>query len=196
MGAGKRKDGGLFVCAGRNEQFSFATSIGVGLVESAIGLTQVCEEEKPEYIVFIGSAGSYDENLELLGLYRSASATQIESSVLQGRSYTPLTQSINLENQNVSRETLRKINSLPSAKSNSSNYITSDEDIARWMLGRGILLENMELFSVLRVAQEYSIPAVGILCVSNYCNALAREDFIKNHALAKERLEGFIKGLG
>ncbi len=53
----------LIVCAGKNEIFSFATSIGVGLVEASAGLTQLCLEKKPEKLVFIGTCGIYKKAL-------------------------------------------------------------------------------------------------------------------------------------
>ena len=52
----------MIVCAGRNETFPFAQTIGVGLIESAINLTRLCLFDKPEYLLFIGSAGSYGEH--------------------------------------------------------------------------------------------------------------------------------------
>ena len=196
-----RKDGGLFVCAGRGEDFSFAKSIGVGLVESAMGMTRICQKEKPRYIIFMGSAGSYDMKLALLDLYVSDHAVQIEAGFINGTSYTPLQDHTSgVFTKGVSYETSQKnpadeieifntLYSLPCVGVNSSNYITRDEDMARQMHARGIMLENMEFFSVMRVAQEFGISAMGVFCVSNYCNDLAHQDFIKNHDEVKRRLE-------
>ena len=49
----------MIICAGRNEIFAFAHPIGVGLIESAINLTRMCLFDKPDYLLFVGSAGSY-----------------------------------------------------------------------------------------------------------------------------------------
>ena len=49
----------MILCAGRNETFEFAKPIGVGLVESASTLTQLILEEKPAFLFFVGTAGSY-----------------------------------------------------------------------------------------------------------------------------------------
>ena len=49
----------MIVCAGDIEQFSFAVPIGVGLVNSAINLTRLCIMNPPEFLLFVGSAGSY-----------------------------------------------------------------------------------------------------------------------------------------
>ena len=41
----------MIICAGRNETFPFAQTIGVGLIESAINLTRICLFNKPEYLL-------------------------------------------------------------------------------------------------------------------------------------------------
>ncbi len=51
----------------------------------------------------------------------------------------------------------------------------------------------MEFFSVLKVAQEFNIPAGGVFCITNYTNKNAHEDFLKNHEKAKELLSVHVK---
>lgn len=179
----------MFVCAGNGEEFKFAKSIGVGLVESAITLSEICVRERVESLVFVGSAGSYDRNVELLEVYTSFHATQIESSSLLSQSYTPIPQEI-INDKNVSCETIQKILSLdlPQAIVNCGNYITTDISHAQRMRERGILLENMEFFSVLSVAKRFSLPALGVFCVSNYCGEKAHQEFVENRLGVIERL--------
>lgn len=81
----------------------------------------------------------------------------------------------------------------PQAIVNSSNYITTDTNAAAAMKKAGILLENMEFFSVLSVAKHFGIPALGIFCVTNYCDQNAHEAFLKNAKTAHERLESYAK---
>ena len=49
----------MIISAGNEEVFNFATPIGVGLIDSAINLTRLCLFDKPDFLIFIGSAGSY-----------------------------------------------------------------------------------------------------------------------------------------
>ncbi|HHO65290.1 MAG TPA: purine-nucleoside phosphorylase, partial [Epsilonproteobacteria bacterium] len=49
----------MIICAGKSEQFDFAMPVGVGMLEVAINLTRLCEAKKPDYILFVGTAGSY-----------------------------------------------------------------------------------------------------------------------------------------
>ena len=129
------------VSAGKTEIFNFAMPIGVGLIESAINLTKLCEFDRPDYLIFIGSAGSYGK-LNIFDIIESKTASNIENCFFKKECYTPIDNIISLEN--VSHET--KI-------VNSSNYITTNPSLAKAYLKLNIQAENMEFFSVLKVAK-------------------------------------------
>ena len=170
----------MFICAS-GEKFSFAKEIGVGLVDSAMILSSIVLKDNPKELIFIGSAGSYDKTINIFDIFVSSSAMQIETSFITHNSYTPIYNKI----ENVSCETTMIINS--------SNYITTDENISNRLLNAGIKIENMEFFSILRVAQYFKIPAFGIFCVTNYCDNNAHNDFIKNHSIAEKYLESYVR---
>lgn len=166
----------MIICAGNNETFDFATPMGVGLVEMSMNLTRLCLFDKPEFLLFIGSAGSYGEK-NIFDIVESKTATNIELGFLTRKAYTPLDNVVTSQTENV-----------PDTLVNSSNYITTDTASASQMLKMGLSIENMEFFAFLRVAQEFNIPAGGVFCVTNYCNENAHKDFLANHDEAKQRL--------
>ncbi|WP_104695006.1 nucleoside phosphorylase-I family protein [Helicobacter salomonis] len=175
----------MLVCAGKSESLLGVRSIGVGLVQSAISLTRLCLLERPAELIFIGSAGAYSKETPLLSFFKSQEAYQIEQSFAQGRSYTPLDNC--LEVQSALFESII----LPSAKVNSSNYIHTDCAFAQQMQNAGILLENMEFFSVLSVGQAFQIPSMGVFCVSNYVGPHAHQEFADHHAQVKTQLNAW-----
>lgn len=181
----------MFICAGRNETFPFAQTIGVGLIESAINLTRYCLFDRPDSLIFIGSAGSYG-NYDLLDIVETNSASNIELSYLQQKSYTPLDNVIQNENATGDATVSRGTSKKPTIV-NSSNYISTDEALGKTFLKLGIGLENMEFFSVLSVAKELEIPAKGIFVVTNHCNQNAHEEFLKNHQKAMLRLMEYLQ---
>jgi len=183
----------MFVCAGNNETFPFATPIGVGLCESAVNLTRLALMQPPEFLLFIGSAGSYG-NFEIFDIVESKAASQIELSYLMKKSYTPLQNNVIVSDENVSRETpLRNIaDSERPIIVNSSNYITTDIEVGRKFNEFGIGLENMEFYSVMQVAQIFNIPCGGIFVVTNYCDDGAHEQFIKNHEEGIRHLTNYL----
>ena len=173
----------MIVCAGNNENFSFATPMGVGLVEMSINLTRLCLMDPPEYLLFVGTAGSYGE-AKIFDIIESKTAANIELCFLQKGCYTPLDNVITT-NTKASKDVIV----------NSSNYITTNKTLAQSFLRFGIGLENMEFFAFLRVAKEFDIPAGGLFCVTNYTDEKAHDDFIKNHQKAKELLEEYVQGM-
>ena len=114
-------------------------------------------------------------------IYESSVGANVEISSIENRSYSPIECEIS---SIVSRGTI---------KINSSNFITTDKNLAHKMFENGYFLENMEFFSVLKVAQIFKIPAYGIFVATNFCDENAHADFIKNHAKAKELLTKYVK---
>ncbi|RUM68166.1 MAG: purine-nucleoside phosphorylase [Sulfurospirillum sp.] len=174
----------MFVCAGNNETFPFATPIGVGLIESAINLSRMALFDKPEFLIFVGSAGSYGK-YKPFDIVESSIAANIELAFWEKKAYTPIDNVIEAySDQKVSRETNVVVNS--------SNYISTDFELVQHYRKHHIELENMEFFSVLKVSQEFSIPVHGIFVVTNYCDENAHKTFIKNHEEAKMKLMQYV----
>ena len=171
----------MIICAGNSENFDFAIPMGVGLVETAMNLTRLCLFDKPEFILFVGTAGSYG-NKKLFEIVESKTATNIELAFLEKKAYTPL-------DNVVSTNTEERKDILV----NSSNYISTDKELVKKFPDFGVEIENMEFFSVLRIAQEFDIPAGGVFCVTNYCDENAHADFLKNHEDAKRLLGEHVK---
>ena len=134
----------------------------------------------PSEIIFVGSAGLYKEG-EIFEIYESSIATNIEISSLGNKSYSPIESEI------------ASIVPRGTCKVNSSNFITTDQNLSRKLFDRGYFLENMEFFAVLKVAQKFQIPAYGIFVATNFCDKNAHADFIKNHEQAKKELEKYLK---
>ena len=171
----------MIICAGNNETFEFATPMGVGLIETAMNLTRLCLFDKPEFILFVGTAGSYG-NHKIFDIVESKTAANIEMAFLQKKAYTPLDNVVSTQTDGTKDIIV-----------NSSNYISTDAELVKKFLNFGVEIENMEFFSVLRIAQEFDIPAGGVFCVTNYCNESAHEDFLKNHDEAKALLTEHVK---
>ena len=166
----------MIICAGNNETFDFATPMGVGLIETTLNLTRLCLFDKPEFLLFVGTAGSYGD-AKIFDIVESKTAANIELAFLEKNAYTPLENVISTNTTNAQDIII-----------NSSNYISTNAELTQKFLRLGVGLENMEFFAVLSVAKEFSIPAGGVFCVTNYTNTEAHTDFVKNHAKAKELL--------
>jgi len=197
----------MIVCAGKSEQFDFAHPIGIGLIESAVNLARICEQAKPDHILFVGTAGSYGEKA-IFDIVESRVAANVEQSFFENKSYTPIDNAIasvtygGAENTSPSVMNLQTISSYRLFDGshvshetivNSSNYITTNKVVWKEYTAQNIHLENMEFYAVMKVAQIFSIPAAGIFIVTNYCDENAHEDFKKHHAEAMQRLTAYVK---
>jgi nucleoside phosphorylase len=171
----------MIICAGESEQFDFALPVGIGMTDVAINLTRLCLSQKPKFLLFVGTAGSYGEK-KVFDIIESKTAANIENSFFSGGSYTPIDNMVSTA-EDVSRETIV----------NSSNYITTDKSLGTAYLSKNIHLENMEYYAVLKVAKTFDIPAAGVFIVTNYCDKNAHKDFMDNHKEAMLRLTKYIK---
>ena len=171
----------MIICAGNNEIFDFAQPTGIGMVETAMNLTRLCLFDKPEFLLFVGSAGSYG-NHKIFDIVESKTASNIELSFLSNDAYTPLDNVVSTNTTDVKDIVV-----------NSSNYISTNKQLTGKFLGLGIGIENMEFFAVLKIAQEFNIPAGGVFCITNFTDENAHDDFIKNHEQAKEMLSLHVK---
>ena len=171
----------MIICAGNNETFPFAQPTGVGLIETSMNLTRLCMFDKPEFLLFVGTAGSYGD-AKIFDIIESKTASNIELAFLSNDAYTPL------DNVVSTNETHKK-----DIVVNSSNYISTNKNLTKNFLKFGLGIENMEFFAVLKIAQEFDIPAGGVFCVTNYTDANAHKDFLVNHERAKELLSVYVK---
>ena len=171
----------MFICAGESEQFNFALPVGIGMTDVAINLTKLCMSEKPKFLYFVGTAGSYGEK-KVFDIIESKTAAIIENSFFNAGAYSRIDNMVSSA-EDVSRETIV----------NSSNYITTEEEVSKAYLKKNIHLENMEYYAVIKVAKAFRIPVAGAFIVTNYCNKNAHKDFMDNHKEAMLRLTNYIK---
>ncbi len=171
----------MIICAGNNETFDFAQPMGIGLIETAMNLTRLCLFDKPEFLLFVGSAGSYGTH-KIFDIIESKTASNVELAFLSNDAYTPLDNVVSTNTEDKKDIVV-----------NSSNYISTNKELTSKFLKLGIGIENMEFYSILKIAQEFNIPAGGVFCITNYTDSNAHEDFLKNHNKAKDLLTQHVK---
>jgi len=179
--------------------------MGIGLIDMSINLTKLCLNTPPPFIFFVGTAGSYGEH-KIFDIVESKTASNIENSFFNAKAYTPIDNMVSAyggtESTSPSVPNLRRSSSASSLNGshvsretivNSSNYITTDENLSPFYLKNNIGIENMEYFAVIKVAQHFNIPVAGAFIVTNFCNADAHKDFIKNHKEAMAKLTAYMQ---
>ncbi len=133
----------MIVSAGNQETFTFAKSIGVGLVSSAINLTKICLFNRPEFILFIGSAGSYG-NHKIFDIVESKNSSNIEMSFLENFSYTPIDNAVRIDTNLTKSEVVV----------NSSNYISTNQTLSKEFLQYNVELRKYGVFFCIKCCKR------------------------------------------
>jgi nucleoside phosphorylase len=79
----------MLISSGNKEILQGVHPMGIGLIETSINLSRVCLFNKPDFLLFFGSAGSYGEH-KVFDIIESSSSSNVELSFLQDNSYTPI----------------------------------------------------------------------------------------------------------
>lgn len=151
---------------------------GVGMLASAVSLTRVVQEEKPDLLIQLGIAGTFDEKLALgkvvcirdeslgdLGVQEDGKWKDIFDLKLEKSSYPPFERR-KLPNQWLSEYNLLK---LPEVSAVTINEITTSEDRKQQILRKyEAVTESMEGAALHYVCRNFNIPFIQMRAISNY----------------------------
>ena len=165
------------------EQVLFAT-VGVGLIEAAMGTAKLIAEHSPEAILLVGTAGVYPGQSRQL---RLGSAAVIDEMVLlatlhPGTSgYLPEIVPTRARSSSALLRALRKTSKLPSADTACPLAITASSEAAVAAAHlTGCALENLEAFAVARAAASAGIPFAAVLGVANHVGPTGHLEWKQN----------------
>ncbi|HEX7596906.1 MAG TPA: hypothetical protein VF518_01760 [Polyangia bacterium] len=162
-----------------------ARAVGVGLVEAAIGATEAIAEEKPDAVIFVGTAGSYPgrrPDLAQAGVVATRRLVLFADSVAAGDAYLP--PALPTEQQTTPALRRRAVSAgLLIADVACPLSITSRVALSRRIARTADCdVENLEAFAVARAAA--GLPFVAILGISNTVGPSAHAEWKRNAAAA------------
>lgn len=151
---------------------------GVGMLSSAVSLTQLCLEEKPSLIIQVGIAGCFNKNIPLntvftikdemladLGVEEENNWKDIFDLKLEKSSYFPF------EKRKLTNQHLNELNFLKLKEVNAvtvNQITTSKKRIKQIEKKYAPLLESMEGAALHYACKKFQIPFIQIRSVSNY----------------------------
>lgn len=163
--------------------------LGIGYLEAAIKLEQFLSSN-PDIteVIFTGTAGSYSKDLEIGNLVEVDSVALLNFGTVQRLSYVPREYEVFTSSKLEARGS-RLVHCL------SSLEITQDEKISGKIIeyfnnldcfakarnDELILIENMELYGIAKVAEAHKLPWSAQLKITNYTNKNAHQDWLKNN---------------
>ncbi len=173
------------ICAAWNEEIksvsaaTLVAALGIGYLEAALELTRILDQHQNiSEIIFLGTCGSYNQDLAIGDIVTVSSARLLELGEAQGLAY------------NV-RKGLSYESGAEGLPCLCSMEITKSSELSARILeyyGFKQAVENMELFGVARVATERGIKWSARLAVTNYTDLNAHQDWLVNHQQLSKQL--------
>ncbi len=167
----------LYTSVSKRMKVSFHQS-GVGMLASAVSLTKIIIEEKPDLVIQIGIAGTFDENIGLgkvvcikeesvgdLGVQEDGKWKDIFDLKLEKSNYHPY-EKRKLPNQWLKDYNLLKLDEVAAI---TINEITTSEERKQLLLKKyEAVMESMEGAALHYVCRQLNVPFIQMRAVSNY----------------------------
>jgi futalosine hydrolase len=151
---------------------------GVGMLATAVALTKVIAEEKPDLIIQAGIAGTFDETMNLgkvvcikdeclgdLGVQEDGKWKDIFDLKLEKSSYPPY-EKRRLPNPWLNEYNLLK---LPEVNGVTINEVTTSDERKQQLVKKyEAVIESMEGAALHYVCRNFNVPFIQMRAVSNY----------------------------
>jgi len=162
-------------------------SVGVGLVESAIGTTLLVAQHRPNILLLVGTAGLYPGKTTTIALDQVAIAAKMVllPEVLPGKHvFLPAILPDRMRSDPALVQALRRKTHLPAADIACPLGITATKKAAGAAAKlSGCRLENLEAFAVARAAAVAKVPFAAVLGIANHVGPAGHAQW-KKHAQA------------
>lgn len=166
---------------------------GVGMLASAVSLTRLVSEEKPDLIIQAGIAGSFDAKLPLgkvvaikeeilgdMGVEEDGKWKDIFDLKLEKSNYHPF-EKRKLPNPWLNIYNLLKLPELSALTVNEVS--TKPERIEQLIKKYGASIESMEGAALHYICREANIPFIQIRAISNYAGERNKANWKMNEAI-------------
>jgi futalosine hydrolase len=150
-------------------------TVGVGLVEAALGTSRVLAGKRPDRVVLVGTVGAYPGSG--LGPCDVVVAERVLLAAPSGAIVEAMPRSVTAD--------ASPFADLRRAVVATTLAVTTDDDVARALEGAtGAHVEHLEAFAVARGCAEAGVPFSAVFGVANAVGSRGRAEWRKNHERA------------
>lgn len=165
-------------------------SVGVGLIESAIGTTLLLARQRPDAALLVGTAGLYPGPATNLDMGKAAIAVEIAllPEILPGKhAFLPSILPARIRSTPALIRLLRQRTDLPATDVACPLGITATRKAATTAAQlSGCRLENLEAFAVARAAAVARVPFTAVLGIANHVGPAGHKQWVKHAPAAAE----------
>lgn len=161
-------------------------AIGVGLVESALGMTRCVARHAPDLALLLGTAGALPRGPGgvAIGEVVVASAARIvDAGILDRRSALPAPMPASVSLDAAMHDALLK-SGAKSVQIANTMGITVDDALAASLAAGGDHVEHLEAFAFARACAIASVRCGIVLGIANVVGARGRAEWLANHVQA------------
>ena len=153
-------------------------TVGVGLVEAALGAARVLRERKPDRVVMVGTVGAYPGSGLAIGEVVVAERVLLASP--SGALIEAIPQQIDLD-----RSDPNDLGSGMGVAVATTLAVTTDDAVALALAAAtGAQVEHLEAFAVARACADAGVPFGAVFGVANTVGARGRDEWRANHERA------------
>jgi nucleoside phosphorylase len=162
-------------------------TLGVGLVEAAIGMTRCVERHRPAVAVLIGTCGAFagERHVENGAVVCGAAVHLADASVADGRAAlpAPLPAAATFD---AAVHAALVAGGARSVQIANTVGITTDDALAVQVAGAGVGadVEHLEAFGFARACAVAAVPCGAVLGVANVVGSAGRSEWLANQASA------------
>lgn len=154
-------------------------AVGVGPVESALGIARFIAQRSPACVVWVGTAGAYPDGPAIGAVVAARRVGWAHGVATMGWGYVPRHPPVLLTDA-----TLRQRIALPEADAVTVGAISTAPELVA-ALGADWSVETMEAWSVARACEAAGIPFAAILGVTNEVGPQAHAQWLANRQVVE-----------
>ena len=160
-------------------------TLGVGLVEAAIAMTQCVVRHRPDAALLLGTCGAFrTEALAVGAVVAGAGVRLADATVALGHGGAPGADARRTRRSTSPSTTRSSQAGARSVQIANTLGITTDDELAARLAAGGSDVEHLEAFAFARACARAGVPCGAALAVANAVGSTGRAEWLANHVRA------------
>jgi nucleoside phosphorylase len=161
-------------------------TLGVGLVEAAIAMTQCVAREVPAVALLVGTCGAFGPAPRAGSVVAGSRVTLVDASIVDGTSALPAPMPAECTFDRGMHDALVAAGAKSVQIANTVGITTDDQVAARLAVGSGADVEHLEAFAFARACAAARVPCATALGVANAVGSNGRDEWLAGHVRASQ----------
>lgn len=164
-------------------------TVGVGVVEAALGMTRCVMRHRPDVALLLGTAGVLPRpNAPSIGDAVVASRVRLlDAAILEGAAQLPAPMPAQVTLDGAAHDALVAAGARSVQIANTVGITVDDVLAARIAGAASVEIEHLEAFAFARACAAAGVPCGIVLGVANVVGSRGRAEWLENHSAASAR---------